>query len=137
MRTIDFFKKFDLPQPTAGLVYKITSPRGVVCRGAEMTEYKLHTQLLDIYSGHPIKAESGVYSVTDVCNIYGTMRWNHYIFYIGDEKIVPIAEFLSTKDTEWVKEAVPIIKKAMLKGIAKTIKITQFPVEESKGWDEF
>ena len=115
---IDFFKTFELEQPTAGLVQKVTSHKGIK-RTAEdgSVTYALHTDLKAVYEGKASILDAGVYLVTDVYidysnGVVGTPHWNHYLFIIEEDGAVyPIKEFVDQTDSSWVKNAIKPLKR--------------------------
>lgn len=136
---IDFYKEFGLERPMAGLVKRITSPKGVRTADSGSTDgysYRLHTELVGIYIGTPMDLSPGIYLVSDICAPYNRLIWNWYIFIVDGDNILhlayPIAEFLDQKDSSWVKDAIPILKRAFSEKSMDPIKITKYSHEESK-----
>ena len=135
---VDFYKQFKLLKPTAGLVEKITSPKGIRKKVSYGYAYALHTELQGVYNDKPMDLDSGVYWVLDVCKYKDELIWNHYLFYVDttQESVVPIAEFLYQHDTNWIPDAIKPIKK-VLQGHIKEIELTQFKVapKQKTRWD--
>lgn len=112
--SVDFYKKFRLPQPHVGLVNKITSPKGIRCKESESyTSYQLHSDLCDVYAGNECTVKPGLYWVLDISKDNSTMQlqWYHYIFVVDDEKVYPVAEYLDQSDSWWITQAIPKVIK--------------------------
>lgn len=140
--TINFLKQFDLTEPISKtlLVEKITKSKGIRREEKYGYSYKLHTDPHTLYlsENDEVTVEPGIYWVLNLCKRKDDICWDHYIFVVEDDgTTVPIGEFLAQHDTMWVKESLPIIKKAMLTGEYSPIELTRFPknTEPKTRWD--
>ena len=110
---IDLFKKFKLPKPVlCGLVMKVTSPKGIREFREETGKYhyNLHTDLKQIYEGQAQDLTEGLYWVVNICKRKDEgPKWNHYLFYV-DKEVTLLQSFLDQKTSDWIVDAMPVIK---------------------------
>lgn len=140
---IDFFKKFKLETPVVGLIMKVVSPRGLRRPDSDEPDgyaYRLTAEFPLVYNeGEATSVEPGIYHILDVCKPEEKLLWNHYLFIVEDDGTAyPIWELLEQKNTQWVKEALPIIKKVFANKPMDRIKITRYNhVVEEVHWGRF
>lgn len=135
---IDFYKEFELPTPTCGLVSKITSPKGIrKLNENDRYEYHLKDELIQIYDGKPASVPAGIYWVMDIYkDREHTMRWNHYLIVVEEDSFYAVAEFLNCEDSTWIRQALPYIKDYFEEFELEPIEITPYkpPKQSKKGW---
>lgn len=139
MSGIDFYNTLKLPKPVlCGLVHKITSPKGMKKFDETIHKevYHLHNDLVQIWPNKPNSAiEPGLYWVMDLfrninkidSEVISFMQWNHYIVVLNkDLSMYVVAEFLDCHDSEWIKSAIPVIKKYFKGEKLKPMSITTY-----------
>lgn len=140
---VDFYKEFKLKPPIAGLVNKVTSPKGT--RRLEETgryTYHIKEELVQVYDEKPCTVTPGLYWVMlitkDITTLYGGPKWYHYLFIVDlDGDVYPIFEYLEAKDTSWVKEALPYIKKYFSEEHLDRIRLTPYKKPaKTKSWQK-
>lgn len=134
---IDFFRDFKLETPISGMVCKITSPKGIRSNENTGFVYRFHSELIYMYNGKATSLDAGLYHVTLTCKPEDRLIWNHYIFRVdSDGKAYPIAEYLDQYNSEWVRDALPIVKKAFAGEATDPIKLTRYEHKAPKtsGW---
>ena len=113
---IDIFKEFNLEKPVAGLVEKISQPKGIVKHEKHGDSYSLYTDdtRMTVYNGEEFDLVPGIYWVLDIFKHpkKQILQWNHYLFIVDEDGAVyPVAEYCNQQDSTWVKQAIPVIKR--------------------------
>lgn len=129
--SIDIFKEFELEKPVAGLVERISKPKGIIKHGEYGDSYSLYTDdsRTTVYDGKEFDLIPGIYWVMDIFKHpkHDTCQWNHYLFIVeNDGSVFPIAEYCDQHDSTWVKQAIPVIKRFFAGETFKPIEITYY-----------
>lgn len=129
---VDFYRELSLP--LAGLVKKVTSPKGVRTIIDDQYVYSLKSELCCQYQGKAMRVTPGLYHVSCICKPKGEVIWNHYLFVVdADGNGYPVAEYLECSDSTWVKDAIHIVKDYFAENPVKPIKVTKYEKKPDKG----
>lgn len=114
---INFKELLKLNHDIGGCIDRVISPRGVRKEEDGRMYYSLKKDfgygfIFDKPDCKDIKDRS-IWVVVDICHWDNSsaLFWNIYLVVFDGERAYPVAEFLDSPETLWVKEALPIIKK--------------------------
>lgn len=112
---ISFKEVLNLDHNIGGFVAKITSPKAIRHKedNAKYYTYSFHTDgVLTNDEGVEQINSDGIYQVIDICKWRNDseLQWNIYLVVVDGEDAYPVAEYLNSPCTQWVKEARHIVK---------------------------
>lgn len=118
---VNVFKELNAPSYiTGGMLLKVTSPKGIRVFREETQQYhyRLHTETIQLYDdrdkNRDIEADiaPGLYWAVIICRTKDLgINWNHYLFKVTEDKIEWVESYLNQRDSSWILEAMPSIKK--------------------------
>ena len=111
---IDFEQALGLDHKIGGYVARITSPKGMKKEEDGIISYRLHTESVGIPdSDGLLSVIPGLYEIIDICKWNRTqkLQWNIYLLVVEEDgNTYPVAEYLDSPHTLWVKKAVKVCR---------------------------
>lgn len=110
---INFEEVLSLKHNIGGFVARITEPKGLKITENGRVRYELKTDISRPRDEHGyVEVIPGIYEVCDVCKWSSQdLQWNFYLVVVSsDGKASPVAEYLDSPNTMWVKGAIKIVK---------------------------
>ena len=110
---INFEEVLSLKHNVGGFVARITEPKGIKTEVNGTIHYEFKTDISGVKEEDgSINVAPGIYEVCDVCKWnHETLQWNFYLVVVdSDGQAYPVAEYLDSPNTLWVKKAIKIVK---------------------------
>lgn len=141
---VDFKKVLGLNHKIGGFISYIASPKATRTfhKDTGHYSYSLHHEdvLLENEEGYTVN-KKGLYQIVDICHWGGEsdLTWNIYLVVVSDEGVYPVAEYLDSPETLWVKEARHIVKAYFDGEELDTIELTPEPEAKKlrKGFNKY
>ena len=144
MVEIDFKEVLGLNHKLLGFVSKVVSPKATrrahTNNKGELTYYSYHLDTGSVYGDYEkgkLYCEEGLYVALDICHWGGSssLQWNIYLVIVDEDgEATPVAEYLDSPCTEWVKQAKYVVKDYFNGEELKEIELTPEPkkIEEPR-----
>lgn len=127
---VNFEDVLSLSHNIGGFVARITEPKGIKITENNRVSYELKTDMSRPRDEHGyVEVIPGIYEVCDVCKWnHQDLQWNFYLVIVSsDGKAFPVAEYLDSPNTMWVKKAIKVVKAYFNNDYLEEIDITPQP----------
>lgn len=143
MRIVNFKKELGFDHTMGGFIARIESPKAKRIEREDRDgldaqyHYEFKTDPSQVIL--PEKESSiteGLYEVVDICKWnYNRLQWNVYIVVVDSDSVYPVAEYLDSPHTQWVKDARKIVQAYFNNEELDIIELTQRPKPKvNKKW---